>query len=171
MDTRLLGVMAAFLSSTADLPQSQPISQGLGVIVYPAKNQESSKQAADEHDCYNWAQGQTGITPGPPPAASSATQQPTSGASAAGGAVKGAVAGVAVGAVAGNAGKGAAIGATAGLLAGGHQARKAQQQQQSQAQQTQQSDAANLTAYNDRMGTFKKAFGACLQGRGYTVSH
>jgi hypothetical protein len=72
--------------------------------------------------------------------------------------------------VAGDAGKGAAIGATTGLLAGGHQARKSQKQQQAQTQQAQQSDAANLAAHNERMSTFKKAFGTCLQGRGYTVS-
>lgn len=163
--------MTGLLISGAALPQSQPISKGLGVVVYPAKNQASSKQAADEHECYNWAQGQTGITPGPPPTATTPSTPPASGASAGRGAVKGAVAGVAIGAVAGDAGKGAAIGATTGLLAGGHQARKAQQQQQAQAQQTQQTDAANLAAYNQRMATFKKAFGACMQGRSYTVSN
>jgi Glycine zipper len=163
----LLGVLA----STAVLPQAQPISQGLGVVVYPAKNQASSKQATDEHDCYNWAQGQTGVKPGPPPAPTAAPAQPTSGSSAGRGAVRGAVAGVAIGAVAGDAGKGAAIGATTGALAGGHRSRTEQQQQQAQTQQTQQTDAANLAAYNDRMGKFKKAFGACMQGRGYTVSN
>ncbi len=171
MINRIPLVLMGLLTSAAALPQAQPISQGLGVVVYPAKNQAASKQAADEHECYNWAQGQTGITPGPPPAASAAPTQPTSGSSAGRGAVRGAAAGVAIGAVAGDAGKGAAIGATAGALAGGSQARKSQQQQQTQAQQAQQTDAANLAAYNDRMGKFKKAFGACLQGRGYTVSH
>ncbi len=170
MDRRIWLMMAGSVFSAAALPQAQPISQGLGVVVYPAKNQASSKQAADEHDCYNWAQGQTGITPGPPPAATTAAAPPASNASAGRGAVKGAVAGVAIGAVAGDAGKGAAIGATTGVLAGGHQARKSQQQQQAQAQQAQQTDAANQAAYNDRMSKFKKAFGVCLQGRGYTVS-
>jgi hypothetical protein len=171
MNQRIVMIVAGLLTSSAALPQAQPISHGLGVVVYPAKNQTSSKQAADEHECYTWAQGQTGITPGPPPAPSSPATQPASGASAGRGAVRGAVAGVAIGAVAGDAGKGAAIGATTGALAGGHQARKAQQQQQTQAQQTQQTDAANLAAYNQHMATFKKAFGACLQGRSYTVSN
>jgi Glycine-zipper domain len=171
MKERILIVTVGLIASGVALPQSQPISQGLNVVVYPAKNQTSSKQAADEHECYNWAQGQTGITPGPPPApASPPPQQAAGGASAAGGAVKGAVAGVAIGAVAGDAGKGAAIGATTGLLAGGVRARKAQEQQQAQAQQAQQTSTANQAAYNDRMSTFKKAFGACMQGRSYTVS-
>ena len=171
MNERILIMLTGVIVSGAAMPQAQPISQGLGVVVYPAKSQASSKQAADEHECYNWAQAQTGITPGPPPApAAPPTQQAPSGG-AAGGAVKGAVAGVAIGAVAGDAGKGAAIGATAGLLAGGHRARKAQQQQQAQAQQTQQTNASTQTAYNERMVTFKKAFGACMQGRSYTVSN
>ena len=171
MNKHIVMTIAGLLANAAALPQAQPVSKGLGVVVYPAKNQASSKQAADEHECYNWAQGQTGITPGPPPAPTSTAAQPTSGASAGRGAVRGAVAGVAIGAVAGDAGKGAAIGATTGALAGGHQSRNAQQQQQAQAQQSQQSDAANLAAYNQHMSTFKKAFGACLQGRGYTVSN
>ena len=88
----------------AAAPASQPISQGLGVIVYPAKQQSSSRQASDEHECYNWAQGQTGITPTPPPAAPGQPMQQASGGGAASGAVKGAVAGVAIGAVAGDSG-------------------------------------------------------------------
>lgn len=171
MNERMLIVTLGLIASGVALPQSQPISQGLNVVVYPAKNQTSSKQAADEHECYNWAQGQTGFTPGQPPAAASPPpQQASSGGGAAGGAVKGAVAGVAIGAVAGDAGKGAAIGATTGALVAGSRARKAQQQQDAQAQQAQQTTAANQAAYNDRLGTFKKAFGACMQGRSYTVS-
>ena len=172
MIVRILLMLVGLLASVTAMPQAQPISHGLGVLVYPAKNQTSTKQAADEHECFNWAQGQTGITPGPPPAPSAQpTQQAASSGSAASGAVKGAVAGVAIGAVAGDAGKGAAIGATTGLLVGARQARKGQQQQQAQAQQAQQTTAANQAAYNERMGTFKKAFGTCMQGRGYTVSN
>ena len=155
----------------AAAPASQPVSQGLGVIVYPAKQQSSSRQASDEHECYNWAQGQTGITPTPPPAASGQPTQQASGGGAASGAVKGAVAGVAIGAVAGDAGKGAAIGATTGLFAGGARRNRQQQEQQAQANQAQQAHASEVAAYNERMGTFKRAFGVCLQGRGYTVSN
>ena len=174
MNQRILFTLACVVSGGVALSQgqssAQPISQGLGVIVYPAKGQASAKQAADEHECYNWAQGQTGITPGPPPTAAQPTQQ-ASRNTAGSGAVKGALAGVAIGAVAGDAGKGAAIGATTGLLAGGHQQRKTQQQNQAAAQQAQQAQSQQMNAHNQQMGTFKKAFGACLQGRSYTVSN
>ena len=158
-------------AASAPAAASQPISQGLGVIVYPAKQQSSARQASDEHECHNWAQGQTGITPTAPPVAPGQPTQQTSGGGAASGAVKGAVAGVAIGAVAGDAGKGAAIGATAGLLTGGARKNRKQQEQQAQASQAQQAHASEVAAYNERMGTFKKAFGVCVQGRGYTVSN
>ena len=172
MNKRILTLLLGLSVCDAAMPQSsQPISQGLGVMVYPAKNQTSTAQAADEHECYNWAQSQTGFTPGPPPAAAAPPPQQATGGGAAGGAVRGAAAGAVIGAVAGDAGKGAAIGATTGVLAGGARARRAQEQQQAQAQQTQQTASANQKAYNDRMTTFKKAFGVCMQGRNYTVSN
>ena len=187
MNARIAITLVGMLSSTAAFPQaqpataaapvaapaSQPISQGLGVMVYPAKGQASSKQAVDENECYNWAKGQTGIDPKPAPAAptAQAAQQPSTGQRAAGGAAKGAVAGVAIGAVAGDAGKGAAIGATAGALGGHHKAKNAQQQQQAQAQQAQQAHAKEVAAHDASMSTFKKAFGVCMQGRDYTVSN
>ena len=74
----------------------------------------------------------------------------------------GALGGAGIGAIAGNnAGKGAAIGAI-GTLAGGasheHKAEEAQARTRADHQQAQQS----LAAYN-------RAYGACLEGRGYTV--
>jgi predicted lipid-binding transport protein (Tim44 family) len=172
MNERILTLLVGLIVCDAAMPQAQPISQGLGVMVYPAKNQTSTKQAADEHECYNWAQSQTGVTPGPPPtAAAPPPPQQASGGGAGGGAVRGAAAGAVIGAVAGDAGKGAAIGATTGVIAGGARSRRSQEQQQAQAQQTQQTTAANQQAYNDRMTTFKKAFGVCMQGRNYTVSN
>jgi predicted lipid-binding transport protein (Tim44 family) len=171
MNKQMSIVLAGLVISGTAMPQSQPISQGLGVVVYPAKSQSSSKQAADEHECYNWAQQQTGFTPGPPPAPSSPPPQHAStGGGAAGGAVRGAAGGALIGAVAGDAGKGAAIGATTGVVVGASRSRRAQQQQQAQAQQAQQADASNQAAHQDRMDGFKKAFGTCMQGRSYTVS-
>jgi len=69
---------------------------------------------------------------------------------------------VAIGAIAGDAGKGAAIGATAGGLAGGAKQRAASKSQQ-QAQQQKQA------ATKESLDTFKRAYSACLEGKGYTV--
>lgn len=75
-----------------------------------------------------------------------------------------------IGAIAGDAGKGAAIGATVGTMAGGARKRRAaraqkQQQQQAAAQAQQQGAAID----KQKMDTFKKAYAACVQGRGYTA--
>ena len=75
------------------------------------------------------------------------------------GAALGAVGGVAIGGIAGDTGKGAGIGAVAGTMAGGRQARK---NKAAQEQQAEQAKAGTLQQFN-------KAFGACMEGRGYAV--
>ena len=94
-----------------------------------------------------------------------------------GGAVKGAARGAARGAAVGavgdddrvrdegnlDAGEGAAAGAAAGAAKGRRAQKKAGKQAEAQAQQTAQTqDAASKD-------TFKKSWGACLEGRGYSV--
>ena len=68
-----------------------------------------------------------------------------------------AVGGAAIGATAGDAGTGAGVGAVAGTMAGG--ARKNQAAQSEQAPQQQQQN----------VNTFYRAYGACVEGRGYTI--
>jgi hypothetical protein len=138
----------------------QSISSSLGVVPYPSKGQSPAQQNKDESACYGWAKQQTGIDPmavasAPPPPSGPAT----GGGERVRGAARGAAGGVAVGAIAGDAGKGAAIGAVVGTMAGGRQARQNQaaQQQQAQAQK-----GATIQHFN-------KAFGACMEGRGYVV--
>jgi uncharacterized membrane protein len=75
------------------------------------------------------------------------------------GAARGAVGGAAVGAIAGDAGKGAGIGAVAGTMVGGHRAR---QNRAAREQQAEQNKSATLQHFN-------KAFGACMEGRGYVI--
>ena len=138
----------------------QSISSSLGVVPYPSKGQSPAQQNKDESACYGWAKQQTGIDPmavasAPPPPSGPAT----GGGERVRGAARGAAGGVAVGAIAGDAGKGAAIGAVVGTMAGGRQAR------QNQASQQQQAQAAKGAAIQQ----FNKAFGACMEGRGYTV--
>jgi hypothetical protein len=125
---------------------------------YPAKQQSPEQQSTDDAQCLAWAKQDTGIDP----AAVAAAPPPPAGPQ--GERLRGAVRGAAGGAVIGeivddDAGKGAAVGATAGVLAGG---RRARQNQAAQAQQAQASKAQATDAYY-------RAYGACMQGRGYTV--
>ena len=158
-------------------------------IIYPAKNQTPEQQKKDEGECGAWAKQNTGVDPvvlastptTPPPApAPAAAPPPPSGASGARvrGAARGAAAGAVVGEVANNdADQGAATGAAVGAVAAGSRQRQqaAAQQQQAAAQQqqaTQQQQAAQQQAEADKkqkMDTYNRAYGACLEGRGYSL--
>ena len=139
------------------------IASGLGLYVFPSNQQTSETQDADETACYKWAKEQTGVDPINPPQVEAQEVDTGPDGSAIVGGAKGAAAGAAIGAIAGDAGKGAAIGAVVGGLAG-RRARlageHAQQQQNEQAAQAQE---------QQMMDNFKKAFTACMEGKGYTV--
>ena len=164
------GPLAAQTVAPVAAPAAKPTLAQLGLFIYPAKGQTPDQQKADEAACTTWAETNTGLTPSTgtvntEAAAAAAKQQAadkTQGAAVAG-AAKGAVAGVAIGAIAGDAGKGAAIGAVAGAI-GGRRQKKSVEAQAAQAG-AQQATQANQQAIE----TFKKAAGACLEGRGYTV--
>jgi hypothetical protein len=158
------GLPFVAVSLAASMVAAQvPSAQQLGVFVYPAKNQPAEQQRAEETECYGWAQKQTGIDPTAPPPAPPPPEQKTADGSAVKGAAGGALVGTAVGAIAGDTGEGAAIGAVAGALRG----RRMKKQKDKQEQQAhQQQVAAQQTQVQE---TFKKAYGACLEGKGYTV--
>ena len=69
---------------------------------------------------------------------------------------------MAIGAVAGNAGKGAAIGAASGGIIGGARKSKSNKEQE---QYTQEQAAG----YEQKRTTYNRAWGACMEGKGYTV--
>lgn len=137
-------------------------------FVYPARGQSAQQQEFDRGQCYSWAVQQSGFDPANPRVAAAPPPQP---GMPRGGLFRGAFGGAALGAVGGaiggDAGKGAAIGAAVGGLFGGMRrarwAEEEQQQQQSYMAQQQNTMAQGHAAYN-------RAFGACMTGRGYSVS-
>ena len=156
-------------------PAAGPLSTSLGVYVFPAKGQSAPQQSNDETACFGWAKSQTGIdpmaiVPQVQPAQPAQSTANAGSGSVARGAVRGAAAGTAVGAIAGNTGKGAAIGATVGVMSGAAHRNQQQQQaaaqdQQAAAQQQQQAQASVA----QQKATYNRAFGACMEGKGYTV--
>jgi hypothetical protein len=168
-----LGIPSIAAAQTAVQQQPAappPTLAQIGMIIYPAGGQTPEQQQADEAACTQWAEAQTGLTlqaggvdtQAAAQAAQQQAAQATQGAAVVG-AAKGAAVGVAIGAIAGDAGKGAAIGAVAGGVAG----RRAKKQAEAQAAQQ---GAAQAQAQNQQaIDTFKKAAGACLEGRGYSV--
>jgi hypothetical protein len=160
--TAVSGLPAAVGPAIAQPPIPTP--QQLGLFVYPAKGQSAERQESEQYECYAWAQRQTGIDPtAPPPKA----PEPEKGFQADGsglkGAAGGAAVGTAVGAIVGETGEGAAIGAIAGTLRGRRKSREKRKEQQKAAEQQAQAQGAQTRE------TFNKAYGACLEGKGYTV--
>jgi len=153
-------------------------------IVYPAKGQSAAQQQADQGECQTWAVENTGIDPAAV-ADQSAQQQQQMAAQAAtpapapersrGGALRGAAAGAVIGEIADDdAGKGAAYGAAAGAVAQRRRNVKAEQsatqQQAAQQQQMAQQQQQAAQQQQAQLDTFYRAYGACMEGRGYTVN-
>ena len=137
------------------------------VIIYPAKGQGPEQVETDQYECYSWAKQQTGFDPMLVPQAS--TPPPPKQAPQGGvvkGGVRGAAVGAAVGSFSGEAGKGAALGAAAGGLVGGKRRADQSRQQAAAEQQWAQQQSAE---YDQKRNTYNRAYGACLEGRGYTV--
>ncbi len=130
------------------------------MFIFPQKGQSPDQQELDEFTCHKWAKQQTGVDPNQQVAATSAPTQQRGGAMR--GAMGGAALGAIGGAIAGDAGKGAAIGAAVGGGSGAIRQRRgnrsAQEQQQQASAQHQQSNQ-----------TFNRAYGVCLEGKGYKV--
>lgn len=177
MPTRTLAVIALAAATSlaaqepAPAPAAPPKPANLGLFVYPGTGQDAAKQGQDENECYTWARQQTGIDPMAAPTQAAAVEAPKGGAVK--GAARGAAKGAAVGAVSDerhvgdegslDAGEGATAGAAAGAVKGRRAQKKATKQAEGQAKQA---AAAQDTQAKD---TFKKAWGACLEGRGYSV--
>ncbi len=161
-------------------------AQKVGMYVFPAKSQTHDQQLIDESECYDLARQQSGVNPemaapaAPTQGEMQAAQQ--QGAASAHqvkggrlrGAARGAAGGAMVGAIAGDAGKGAAIGATVGTMHGGMKQRQtnASLKQSGAAQggaQLQQQYQAEMADYDKQIESYKRAFSACLDSRGYSV--
>jgi hypothetical protein len=118
---------------------------------YPAKGQSAEQKSEDDSQCLAWAKQDTGIDPAAVANAQPAQTGPKGERLA--GAARGAIVGEIVD---DKAGEGAAIGA----LAGGRRARK------NKAASAQQAEASK----EQTLDTYYHAYGACMQGRGYTVN-
>lgn len=146
-------------------------------IIYPAKGQSAELQQRDQGECHSWAVQNTGIDPAqvaasapPPPPPPQQQTSSTGGGERARGAVRGAVGGAAIGAIAGDTGKGAGVGAVVGTMAGGRQARQNQAAANQQAQASHQAQVnQQAQSQKAKVDTYYRAYGACLEGRGYTV--
>ncbi len=139
------------------------------VFVYPANGQSPEQTERDRYECHMWAVQQTGVDPSRPDSGAyqRVVVQPANppGSGTAAGIVGGAIVGSLL-AGPWHAGAGALIGGATGGIIGS----AADANAQAQAQQTQAQINQNAAAGRARADSYRRAIGACLQGRGYTVS-
>lgn len=165
-------MIAAVLSLTLFLivglaSAQQPLASSLGMVVYPSEGQTPDRQALDENECFDWSKSTTGVDPANPMAGverQAPAPTPSAGAAAGGGGLRGAAAGALLGNLADeDAGEYALAGAAIGSVRGARAADRASSEAQGRAAAEDQAIAA------ERMQLFRNAFGACMEGRRYTV--
>ena len=147
-------------------PVSEALSQEL--FIYPEKDQSAEQQEKDKFDCYGWAKSNAGFDPMAPPTATAPRPRKEAAKGGAGrGALRGLALGTAVGAIRGSGGKQArATGAAVGGLVGGMRRSDQKRQEEADLKAWEQEQVAN---YQRDRNNYNRAYGACLEGRGYTV--
>lgn len=139
------------------------------VFVYPANGQSPEQTERDRYECHVWAVQQTGVDPSRADASAyeRVIVQPANPPGS--GTVAGVIGGAIIGSIIGgprNAGAGALIGGATGAVIGSASDANAQ----AQARQTQQQINQSAAEGRARADSYRRAIGACLQGRGYTVT-
>jgi hypothetical protein len=151
---------------------ANPPAASADVYVYPERNQSDKQLDRDRYECHKWAVAQSGYNPSDPHLAPHQQVQvlpaPPAGRETVASAISGAVTGAII---AGpyDTGEGALIGAIAGGFLGAisESARRKEFQQVSTYHATQaESERARLESL---ASNYRRAIGACLEGRGYTV--
>lgn len=155
-------------------PVAEPVAPASAeVFIYPAQGQSDKQLDRDRYECHKWAVVQSGYDPSahPQPVAWQPTpvvNLPPRGIDTVAGVISGAVTGAVI---AGpyDTSEGAMIGAIAGGIMGAiTESARRKEAGQINAQQGAQSQAerARLEA---RTSNYRRAIGACLDARGYTV--
>jgi outer membrane lipoprotein SlyB len=146
------------------------------VYVYPTKGQTPEQLDRDRYECNAWAVKQSNFDPSEvrvaPHQRVRVVAMPPEGSNVPAGAATGAVLGAVVSRPR-EAGAGAIIGAIAGAAIGAASDSSRQQQREQQVEEIQKARdernsqaAANL---EQQAAGYRRAIGACLEGRGYTV--
>jgi hypothetical protein len=184
MNTRislLLLTAAAVVSGCAtdpvELPPYQPLVPDTNVYFYPTQGSTITpdQQGRDKYECNTWAVQQTGFDPSQPQVPPHqrmriiAAGGPPPGAMVGGGALTGALVGSAVSRP-WDSGRGALFGALAGAAIGGiAEAERNEQVSHLQAQSNLGETEAQNAALEQKATAFRRALGACLEARGYSV--
>ncbi len=139
------------------------------IYFYPNQGQNAARQDRDRFDCYQWAKAQTDTDPGMTPVSGTTATIAESRVTGTGTAV-GAVTGATIGAVtSGRRGGGGSVVLGAiigGMLGAVTENANAQARAQAQAQAYDNQSRATTSRQVD---AFRRAMGACMSSRGYTI--
>jgi outer membrane lipoprotein SlyB len=144
------------------------VPQAPKIFAYPARGQSPEQQDRDQYECHNWAVQQTGVDPSRANGYAQVQLQsaPPPGVNTAAGAIGGAIIGSIIGGPR-NAGFGALFGGATGAIVGS----SVDANNQAVAAQQNQAQVSRAVADDqNRAQAYRRAVGACLEGRGYTVS-
>jgi len=161
----MFGVLAGCVVAPPVRRVAVPAPQPQRVFVYPAKGQSAEQQDRDRYECHVWAVQQTGVDPSRVQAGGfeRVAVQPV----APTGTITGAIGGAIIGSVLSgrhDGGAGTLFGAATGAMIGSAADANAQ------AQQNQAQVGQAMAAERNKDQSYRRAMGACLEGRGYTVS-
>ena len=149
-----------------DAPPPQATAEPM--YFYPQRGQTEGQQDRDRYECYRLAVRDSGVDPGMTPVSRPWGAPPppprSDGAEVVGGAAAGAIVGAAVSRPR-HAGEGAVMGAVFGALLGV----VAQQARNQAVEAAQERQAATAARARQPLDNFRRAMGACMQARGYTV--
>ncbi len=167
-----IGACASYPPAVRHAPPPTP-PPPTQVYFYPTKGQNPAQQDRDRYECYIWASQQTGFDPSlpqlPPHQRMEVVPQPPIGHDTASGAFTGAVLGAVVSRP-GRSGEGAVIGAIAGTILGAA-SDSARQEQAERLQERYDQRGSQAAAHTEQQASaYRRAMGACLEGRGYTVN-
>jgi hypothetical protein len=142
------------------------------VYFYPKAGQSTEQQSRDYYECYNWAIKQTGFDPGltslPPEQRIKVVPTPPPGHDTVTLSIVGAVLGALIAGPRHAAG-GALIGAAGGAMAGAASDVSRQESARQMEEAYANRDQAMSSQLDAKALNFRRAMGACLEGRGYSV--
>jgi outer membrane lipoprotein SlyB len=169
----VLVVLALGLTGCATEPAPRPVPYrgpppNTTVYAYPEQGQSPQQQSRDRYECALWAVHQTGFDPSAPNVPTYdrvVVSGPPAGTGTAIGAIAGAVLGAAL-AGDDDAGAGAVFGGITGAMIGSASDASREQQSEEMMSEQERQQAAEMA---HKASNYRRAIGACLEGRGYSV--
>jgi hypothetical protein len=172
-----LASLLVILSGCVEAPPPRPVRVAgpppapvnTEVYAYPLQGQPAEQQDRDRYECSLWATKQTGFDPSAPNVPPNmrvrvVSAGPPPGTGTALGAITGAVLGAAIAGP-----RNGAAGAVVGAITGGALGSAADASRAQQTQDVVVPDRQALAAIQEQASNYRRAIGACLQARGYSV--